>query len=147
MREQLNRYFTTLTDLLHRAEVTDGAAKRMSLAEGCEWVRDAAHKTHGAGSKIIFVGNGGSAAIASHLAIDFCNGGLRSLTLNDVSALTCLGNDLGYESVFSKQLDLHARPGDLLIAHFQLGKIRKYLERREIGAGARLQGGDVFRFY
>ena len=143
MREQLNRYFTTLTDLLRRAEVTDGAAKRMSLAEGGEWVRDAAHKTHGAGSKIIFVGNGGSAAIASHLAIDFCNGGLRSLTLNDVSALTCLGNDLGYESVFSEQLDLHARPGDLLIAISSSGKSANILNAVK---SARARGCKVVTF-
>ena len=42
--------------------------------------------------------------------------GLRALAFNDPSALTCLGNDLGYENVFAKQLEFHARPGDLLIA-------------------------------
>jgi len=123
VRERLNRYFATLADVLHRAEVTDRAAKSMPLAEGCEWVRNAAHKAHDAGNKIIFVGNGGSASIASHLAIDFSkNGGLRSLAFNDASALTCLGNDLGYENVFAKQLDFHARPGDLLIAISSSGK-------------------------
>jgi D-sedoheptulose 7-phosphate isomerase len=71
----------------------------------------------------MFVGNGGSAAIASHLAIDFSkSGGLRSLAFNDASALTCLGNDLGYENVFAKQLDLHARPGDFLIAISSSGR-------------------------
>ena len=51
------------------------------------------------------------------LAIDFCkNGGLRSLAFNDASALTCLGNDLGYHNIFSKQLEFHGRPGDLLVA-------------------------------
>jgi D-sedoheptulose 7-phosphate isomerase len=122
VRERLNRYFTTLADLLQGAEVTDRAAKPMSLAEGCEWVRDTAHKVHNGGNKIIFVGNGGSAAIASHLAIDFSNGRMRSLALNDASALTCLGNDLGYENVFSRQLDFHARPGDLLIAISSSGR-------------------------
>jgi D-sedoheptulose 7-phosphate isomerase len=71
----------------------------------------------------MFVGNGGSAGIASHLAIDFSkNGGLRSLAFNDSSALTCLGNDLGYENVFAKQLEFHARPGDLLIAISSSGR-------------------------
>ena len=123
MHERLTRYFATLSDLLHRASVTDGAAKSMSLADGCEWVRKAARETHDAGNKIIFVGNGGSAGIASHLAIDFSkNGGLRSLAFNDASALTCLGNDLGYENVFAKQLDFHARAGDLLIAISSSGR-------------------------
>lgn len=123
MREQLNQYFDTLAEVLHGARVTDGAAKSIALAEGCEWVRKAAHETHSAGKTIIFVGNGGSAGIASHLAIDFSkNGGLRSLAFNDASALTCLGNDLGYENVFAKQLDFHARPGDLLIAISSSGR-------------------------
>jgi D-sedoheptulose 7-phosphate isomerase len=123
VRERLNRYFATLTDLLRGAEVTDRAAKSIALADGCEWVRNAAHETHSAGNKIIFIGNGGSAGIASHLAIDFSkNGGLRSLAFNDISALTCLGNDLGYENVFAKQLDFHARPGDLLIAISSSGR-------------------------
>ena len=43
-------------------------------------------------------------------------GGLRSLAFTDASALTCLGNDLGYENVFAKQIDFHARRGDLVIA-------------------------------
>ena len=58
----------------------------------------------------MFVGNGGSAGICSHLAIDFSkNGGLRAMAFNDPSALTCLGNDLGYENVFAKQIEFHGR--------------------------------------
>ncbi len=123
MREELNRYFATLADLLRSAEVTDRTARKLPLDEGCEWVRRAAHEAHDAGNKIIFVGNGGSAGIASHLAIDFSkNGGLRSLAFNDPAALTCLGNDLGYENVFAKQLDFHARPGDLVVAISSSGR-------------------------
>ncbi|HTV26151.1 MAG TPA: SIS domain-containing protein [Xanthobacteraceae bacterium] len=123
MRDQLNRYFGTLADLLRNAEVTDIAARSLPLEDGCGWVRNAAHEAHDAGNKIIFVGNGGSAGIASHLAIDFSkNGGLRALAFNDPSALTCLGNDLGYENVFAKQIDFHARPGDLLIAISSSGR-------------------------
>ena len=123
MREQLNRYFGTLAELLRGAEVTDRASNTLPLDAGCEWVRKAAHDTHDSGNKIMFVGNGGSAGIASHLAIDFSkNGGLRALAFNDPSALTCLGNDLGYENVFAKQLEFHARPGDLLIAISSSGR-------------------------
>jgi D-sedoheptulose 7-phosphate isomerase len=120
---QLNQYFETLADLLHGAQVTDRNSKTLPLAEGCEWVRKTTHAVHDAGDKIIFIGNGGSAGIASHLAIDFSkNGGLRSLAFNDPSALTCLGNDLGYENIFAKQLEFHARPGDLLIAISSSGR-------------------------
>jgi D-sedoheptulose 7-phosphate isomerase len=65
----------------------------------------------------MFIGNGGSAGIASHLAIDYSkNGSLRAMAFNDAAALTCLSNDLGYDRVFSEQIALHARPGDLLVA-------------------------------
>ncbi len=123
LNKQLNQYFDTLAALLREAEVTDRASRNLSLSEGCDWVRKTAHDTHDAGNKIIFICNGGSAGIASHLAIDFSkNGGLRSLAFNDPSALTCLGNDLGYENVFAKQLEFHARPGDLLIAISSSGR-------------------------
>src|SRR5215469_7099210 len=123
MQELLDRWIGSLAGAMRAAEVTDRASKPLTLEAGCEWVRKAAHEAHDAGNKIIFVGNGGSAGLASHLAIDFSkNGGLRSLAFNDASALTCLGNDLGYENVFAKQLEFHARAGDLLIAISSSGK-------------------------
>jgi D-sedoheptulose 7-phosphate isomerase len=123
MQELLDRWIGSLASAMRAAEVTDRDSKKLTLEQGCEWVRKAAHQSHDAGNKIIFVGNGGSAGIASHLAIDFSkNGGLRALAFNDASALTCLGNDLGYENVFAKQLEFHARPGDVLIAISSSGK-------------------------
>jgi D-sedoheptulose 7-phosphate isomerase len=123
MQELLDRWIGSLANAMRAAEVTDGASKKLTLEQGCEWVRKAAHQAHDAGNKIIFIGNGGSAGIASHLAIDFSkNGGLRALAFNDPSALTCLGNDLGYENVFAKQLEFHARPGDVLVAISSSGK-------------------------
>jgi len=102
MRELLDKYIGALANAMRATEVTDRASKKLTLESGCEWVRKAAHEAHNAGNKIIFIGNGGSAGIASHLAIDFSkNGGLRALAFNDPSALTCLGNDLGYENVVS----------------------------------------------
>lgn len=123
LRERLDRYFGTLVDALRSVEVTDRAARVQTLEQGCEWVRNAARETHNGGNKIMFIGNGGSAGIAGHLAIDFAkNGGLRALAFNDPMALTCVGNDLGYENVFAKQIEIHACPGDLLIAISSSGR-------------------------
>jgi D-sedoheptulose 7-phosphate isomerase len=123
VQDALDRYFGTLASLLRGAEVTDRTARPLPLEQGCEWVRKAAHETHDNGNKIMFVGNGGSSGIASHLAIDYSkNGGLRSMAFNDAAALTCLGNDLGYENVFAKQIDFHARAGDLLVAISSSGR-------------------------
>ena len=123
MTNRLERYFETLSRLILETEVTERSGRPLELEEAFEKVGAAAHSVHDAGNKIIFIGNGGSAGIASHLAIDFSKyGGLRSLTFSDASALTCLGNDLGYHNIFAKQLEFHARPGDLLIAISSSGR-------------------------
>ena len=70
-----------------------------------------------AGRRIFFVGNGGSAAIASHMATDYTkNGGMRALAFNDGSLLTCLGNDYGYAHVFEQPIRRFAERGDVLVA-------------------------------
>jgi D-sedoheptulose 7-phosphate isomerase len=119
----VKRYFDTLAELLHGTAVTTQDGSSLSLDQGIDWLRRAAAETHARGNKIMFVGNGGSAGISSHMAIDYSkNGGLRATAFNDPAALTCLGNDLGYEQVFAKQLELHLRSGDLLVAISSSGR-------------------------
>lgn len=119
---ELLGYYDYLNATLRRAEVSDRSGpidQGAAVTTAIDWAR----KTHAAGRKLIFIGNGGSAAIASHMATDYSkNGDLRSLAMNDGSMLTCLGNDLGYEKVFAKQIDLHAVAGDLLIAISSSGR-------------------------
>jgi D-sedoheptulose 7-phosphate isomerase len=103
--------------------VTSTAGQGLNYAEAINQLMELARRTHSAGNKLMFVGNGGSAAIASHMATDYSkNGNIRALAFNDSSMLTCLGNDLGYDRVFAKQVELHARPGDLLIAISSSGR-------------------------
>jgi D-sedoheptulose 7-phosphate isomerase len=65
---------------------------------------------------VIFVGNGGSAAVASHMAIDYSkNKGVRATTLCDVATLTALANDFGYDRVFSRQIAWHGRQEDVVV--------------------------------
>ena len=69
------------------------------------------------GRQVFFIGNGGSAAIASHMTADFMkNGGMKTYSLYDSSVTTCMGNDYGYEYIFSRPLEFLANPGDLLVA-------------------------------
>jgi D-sedoheptulose 7-phosphate isomerase len=117
MRETIVAYFDTLDSVIRNAIATDRAGRDIGLERGFAIVRELAHKAHDGDNKLIFIGNGGSQGISSHLAIDFSkNGGLRALAFTDAAALTCLGNDLGYENVFAKQIDFHARAGDVVIA-------------------------------
>lgn len=74
------------------------------------------------GNRIIFAGNGGSAADAQHLAAEFVSRfefdrpGLPSLSLStDTSMITAIGNDYGYENLFKRQLEAQARAGDMFV--------------------------------
>lgn len=68
-------------------------------------------------SFVFFIGNGGSAAIASHMTADFMkNGGMNTYSLYDNAVLTCMGNDYGYEYVFSRPLESLGKQDDLLVA-------------------------------
>lgn len=76
-----------------------------------------------AGGKIIFCGNGGSFADAQHLSAEFTSRflfdrpGLPSLALGtNSSAMTAIGNDYGFDSVFSREIQAIATPADVLIA-------------------------------
>ena len=71
---------------------------------------------------IFFVGNGGSAATASHFANDLaigCNDykdPFRAISLNDnVPVLTAIGNDFGYDEIFVRQLRVHGKQGDVIV--------------------------------
>ncbi len=125
----LVEYYDHLALCLRKTEVTDQAGKPVSQGAAVSSAIALARATHAEGRKLIFIGNGGSAGIASHMATDYSkNGNLRALAMNDGSMLTCLANDLGYENVFAKQIDLHAIGGDLLIAISSSGRSANILK-------------------
>lgn len=110
-------YFRTLSDLPAACEAADANGGALSLETALDRLVAAVGDLKDYDGKLMFVGNGGSASICSHMAIDFTkNAGVPALCFNDGAALTCLGNDLGYENVFVRQIEAFARPGDLLFA-------------------------------
>ena len=81
------------------------------------------------GGKVLFAGNGGSAADAQHIAAEFVGrfindrAPLAAIALTtDTSALTAIGNDYGFEQVFARQVNALARPGDVLVGISTSGK-------------------------
>ena len=75
------------------------------------------------GGTIYWCGNGGSAADCQHLAAELVGRfkgerrALRSTALStDTSVLTCVANDYSFDAIFSRQIEAHGRPGDLLVA-------------------------------
>jgi D-sedoheptulose 7-phosphate isomerase len=142
--QELRQYFSALASLLRDTEITSVAGESIEFASAVSRMIAQARATHTAGNKLIFVGNGGSAAIASHMATDYSiRGDIRSLALNDGSMLTCLHNDFGYEQIFAKQIELYARKGDLLVAISSSGRSPNILQAV---ATARKAGCAVITF-
>jgi D-sedoheptulose 7-phosphate isomerase len=79
-------------------------------------LKDLLEKVRVAGKKVIFAGNGGSAALASHCAVDFAKSArIRAVNFNEASLITCLANDYGYERWLEEALRIHADDGDMVI--------------------------------
>lgn len=81
------------------------------------------------GNKILLAGNGGSAADAQHIAGElvsrfaFDRPGIPAIALTtDTSILTAIGNDYGYEKLFARQIQAHAKKGDVFIGYSTSGK-------------------------
>jgi D-sedoheptulose 7-phosphate isomerase len=78
---------------------------------------------HRSGKKTIFAGNGGSAAVASHAAVDFTKcAGVRAINFNESDLITCLANDYGYENWVQKAIEFYADPGDVVVLISSSGK-------------------------
>lgn len=92
-----------------------------------------------AGNKILFAGNGGSAADSQHLAAELVSRlcynrpGLAAIALTtDTSALTAIGNDYSFENLFARQIEAIGRQGDIFIAISTSGKSKNILKALEI---------------
>ena len=127
-KEIIERHLTDLNKKILDVSISDHEGQTIDLAAGIDKSLDLIKLVQKERKQIFFVGNGGSAGIASHLAIDYAkNGKVNSRALNDSSSLTCLANDYGYDFVFSKQLEYYANEGDLLIAISSSGESKNIL--------------------
>lgn len=105
-------YIKYLQSILARIDTAE-------IARFIETILDARRR----GATVFFIGNGGSAATASHFANDIAFGTndyeqpFRVISLTDnVPVLTALGNDFGYEEIFVRQLRVLGKRGDVLVA-------------------------------
>jgi D-sedoheptulose 7-phosphate isomerase len=144
MRERIGPYFETLFKATLEAECTASGGAGLTLDAAFVKVCELCHGAHETGNKVMFIGNGGSMGIATHMAVDFSkNGGMRATAFGDGAMLTALGNDLGYENVFAHQIECHGRAGDVLIAISSSGKSPNILKGVQT---ARSQNGKVITF-
>jgi D-sedoheptulose 7-phosphate isomerase len=140
--------FAAYTQELHRLlsliETTADAGKPISLEEGVERTTLTILSKKSEGNKIIIIGNGGSAAIASHMQNDLCKAGaVRSLVFNEAPLLSALSNDLSYTVAFEFLVNLWAEKGDVVIAISSSGQSENIIRAAD---AARNKGCSVITF-
>ena len=137
-------YLRDLGRALVAVEVTDGEGRRLGLEEGLERAVSILLAQTRRGLKVMFIGNGASAAIGSHQALDYWkNGGMRAVTFNDLALLTAVSNDFSYAEVFEKPIEMFADVGDILLAISSSGRSENILRGAD---AARKQGCRVITF-
>jgi D-sedoheptulose 7-phosphate isomerase len=136
--ETATSFLQALAELTLGTRVTDRSGATISLDEGANRAVRLILATSANSRKVMAIGNGGSAAIASHMQNDVCKAvGVRSLVFTEQPLLTALANDDGYETVFERPVKLWAEPGDVLVAISSSGRsqnilraVRAAIERR-----------------
>ncbi|MGD2119853.1 MAG: SIS domain-containing protein [Chromatiales bacterium] len=132
-KSQLQIRAEEFADLLASGCFTDRQGNYIHLDEGIEQLVDLFSRAGHDNTHVFIIGNGGSAAVASHIENDLCNvGGLCAATLHEPAILTCYANDYGYEQAFAKRLDRALRPNDILIAISSSGGSANILNAVEV---------------
>jgi len=91
-------------------------------------VRDVMVSVQKSKNKIMIFGNGGSAAIASHVSVDLTkNANIRCTNYNEADLITCFANDYGYERWIEKAIDFYADQNDVLILISSSGKSKNMI--------------------
>ncbi len=109
----LDDYYNQFKKAIFETDVTS------QMYQMCDRVYEARQK----GNKLIFVGNGASASISSHAAVDYTKqANIRSVCFNEAGLLTCFGNDYGYENWVEKALTFYADEGDVVVLISSSGK-------------------------
>ena len=115
----VNNYLQDLSSLLKpNEEIIDKIVK----------VKDILVDTKKKNKKIMIFGNGGSAAIASHVSVDLTkNANIRCSNYNEADLITCFANDYGYERWIEKTIDFYADQEDVLILISSSGKSKNMI--------------------
>ena len=116
-------YYADLEALMNSIAATNRKGAQINFYKGIESAGRLFMSRSKSGNKLIFVGNGASAAMASHLSADFWkNAGVKAIAFNDIALLTAVSNDCGYQHVFEKPIEVFADKGDVVVAISSSGK-------------------------
>ena len=102
----LEKYFNRYHDSIFNSNVFDDLIR----------IKDMWQRTNQDGGKIIFAGNGGSAAMASHCSVDLTkSAGIRAINFNEADLITCFANDYGYDDWVEKAVQFYGDKNDSLV--------------------------------
>ena len=117
MNKPAEEYYRNISSLISSIRVTNKDGDEIEFSHGIEVVSKLIISQVESDRKIMFIGNGASASISSHMAADFLrNGGMQALAFNDSALLTCISNDYGYEHVFEKPIEIFSQKEDIIFA-------------------------------
>ena len=127
-KDYLKNYLKTYDSLINEPSSINDLIKIKTLFQN----------TSNEGGKVILAGNGGSAAMASHVAVDITkNAGIRAVTFNEYDLITTLANDYGYENWISKAIELYSNPNDIVVLISASGQSQNVInaanKSRELG--------------
>jgi D-sedoheptulose 7-phosphate isomerase len=113
-----NKYVNELIEKLETTEIWfEKKRKAGSYDDGIDALLNLFTKHKENQTQLFFIGNGGSSAIASHMTADYMkNGGMNTYSLYDNAVTTCMGNDYGYEYIFSRPMEFLVHENDLVVA-------------------------------
>ncbi len=131
-----------------------GAVLASSSWSGVALLASAMFEAWRRGQQVFFCGNGGSAGNAIHLANDFVygvakttGGGIKAQALSANSAvITCLANDIGYDSIYSEQLAVLGKEGDILVALSGSGNSPNIIKAVEQARAMRIKSYAIVGF-
>lgn len=128
MKAVIEQFFDDLERTRGDVKISDRNGMLLKFSKGIEQAIQLIVGQALAGRKLMFIGNGASAAISSHQSVDYWkSGGMRAVAFNDPALLTCIGNDFGYPFVFQKPIEMFADPGDVLMAISSSGRSENIL--------------------
>lgn len=133
MEMVVGRYYEELAGLFLSTTAQDETGKSLGFHEAIAASGRKILDLAAAGGKLLFIGNGANASIASHLAADFSkNASIPAQAFNDAVLLTAAANDCGVEEMFTIPLRVFAKSGDILIAMSSSGKSPNILAGVEV---------------
>jgi len=134
-------YFERLATLLERVEITDATGGRIELDRAATRTVERLLDCRRANKKVLLIGNGGSAAIVSHMQSNFARSvGMRAMVFHETPYMTTIANVDGYNHVFSQPLALWAEPGDVLVAVSSSGRCENVVRAAH---DARARGAEI----